>query len=58
MITTCAGDPTACHAPVAGADAWTTPAITFVDSSGSHEKFWRETNAQYYRARWMVPSYN
>ncbi|MFG2874535.1 DUF6528 family protein [Streptomyces sp. NPDC048337] len=63
VITTCAGDPAACHAPVAGADAWTTPAITFVDSNGTddpsrHEEFWRETNAQYYRARWMVPSYN
>ncbi|MFJ8082916.1 DUF6528 family protein [Streptomyces sp. NPDC096205] len=58
VITTCAGDPTACHAPVAGADNWTTPAITFVDSSGRHEEFWRETYAQYYRARWMVPSYN
>ncbi|MFI1656222.1 DUF6528 family protein [Streptomyces sp. NPDC020472] len=63
VITTCAGDPAACHAPATGADAWTTPAITFVDSTvngtpSRHEEYWRETDAQYYRVRWMVPSYN
>ncbi|MFH8620472.1 DUF6528 family protein [Streptomyces vietnamensis] len=62
VITTCVKDP-ACHATVAGAAAWTTPAITFVDCCVNgeptrHHEFWRETNAQYYRARWMVPSYN
>ncbi|MFC9700254.1 DUF6528 family protein [Streptomyces sp. NPDC056943] len=69
VITTCAGDPAACDAPVAGAHGWTTPAITFVDTAidvdprvdneaSRHHEYWRKTNAQYYRVRWMVPSYN
>ncbi|WP_179199667.1 DUF6528 family protein [Streptomyces sp. NRRL B-24572] len=69
VITTCAEDATACDPSVSGAALWTTPAITFIDTTidvdpdvdneaSRHNEYWRKTNAQYYRARWMVPSYN
>jgi hypothetical protein len=59
----CAGDDPATGkvlwtwpAPATGAPEWTTPSVTFVSSAGQVSGSGSATR-QYYRARWLVPSY-